>query len=356
MKKIFRILAVVVLSMGVSTGYLWAGNDTRRGTAGAPELLMNPWARSSGWGGVNIANVRGLESFYNNVAGLAFIPKMEVSYSNTSWLGGKTGLLSGATINAFGLGVRVFDAGVLGVYVMATSFGDIPVVTETNPEPGSQGTFAPTYMNINVAYAHSFTRSIHGGVNIKIINETTENVTASGFAVDAGIQYVTGEEDQLKFGVSLKNWGPSFGFEGTGLSFTTPNEAGNDMTVEFRTANVELPTNLNIGASYDFLLPSADQRITLAASFTSNAFLKDNITVGLEYSIFDMVQLRAAYVYQSNIFSESNRSTVYPGLNAGASFIIPINKESGQTISIDYSYKDAFPTRGTHALGASFRF
>ena len=29
----------------LSTEAVWAGNDKRRGTAGATELLINPWAR-----------------------------------------------------------------------------------------------------------------------------------------------------------------------------------------------------------------------------------------------------------------------------------------------------------------------
>ena len=41
-----------------------AGNKDRSGQAGASELLINPWARSSGWGGVNVANSFGLESIY----------------------------------------------------------------------------------------------------------------------------------------------------------------------------------------------------------------------------------------------------------------------------------------------------
>ena len=73
MKKIFRIFTVVALVALLATQSAWAGNDNRRGTAGATELLINPWARSMGWGGVNVANVRGLDAMFNNVAGLAFI-------------------------------------------------------------------------------------------------------------------------------------------------------------------------------------------------------------------------------------------------------------------------------------------
>ena len=52
-----------------------------------------------------------------------------------------------------------------------------------------------------------------------MISEQISNVGASGIALDAGIQYVTGAKDNLKFGISLKNVGPRMSFSGDGLSF-----------------------------------------------------------------------------------------------------------------------------------------
>lgn len=355
MKNIFRIFAVVVLLTVLSAPSAQAGNDERRGTAGASELLINPWARSTGWGGVNISNVRGLEAMFNNVAGLAFIENIEVGYSNTILYGGKNGLSSGASINTFGLGIRVFDAGVIGIYVMSMSFGDIPITTELSPELGTNGTFSPTYMNINVAYAHSFTRSIHGGAVLKVVTESTDNVSGSGFGIDAGIQYVTGENDELKFGISLKNWGPSMSFDGSGLSLQMVGTGGNDFTVETRQAEMELPTCLNIGLSYDFLFDKWDQRLTIAGAFTSNAFLRDNYTLGLEYSLLKRFQLRAGYIFQEGMWN-NNSATASNGICAGASVDIPFSKDEKTGLTIDYSYRSATPLKGTHTIGASFRF
>jgi hypothetical protein len=47
---------------------VFAGNKDRSGQAGASELLINPWARSAGWGNSNMARVRGLEAMWGNVA------------------------------------------------------------------------------------------------------------------------------------------------------------------------------------------------------------------------------------------------------------------------------------------------
>lgn len=360
MKTFYRIFAVVVLLTAVSVSAVQAGNDERRGTAGASELLINPWAHSAGWGTAGVSSVRGLDAFYSNIAGLSFTSKMDMAYSNTQLYGGKSGLMGAASINAFGLAVRVFDAGVLGVSVMSMGFGDIDVTTVGSPDPGMNGTFSPTYMNINVAYAHSFTRSVHGGVNLKVVTESTDNVTASGFAIDAGIQYVTGENDELKFGISLKNLGFGMSYSGSGLSYTHVNSVENTVTAIHPSVDMEMPTCLNIGLSYDFLFERWDQCLTVGAAFTSNAFLKDNIGLGFEYSALNLVQLRCGYVFQENIFSENDRTTANTGICAGASVKVPITKKSkdgnNTALTIDYSYRSASPLRGTHSVGASLSF
>ena len=64
----------------------YAGNPDRIGQAGAPELKINRWARSSGWAGANTASVQGLEATSLNVSGLAFTRKTEVMFVNTQWL------------------------------------------------------------------------------------------------------------------------------------------------------------------------------------------------------------------------------------------------------------------------------
>ena len=355
MKNILRIFAVVVVLSALTLQSAYAGNDERRGTAGASELLINPWARNTGWGGVNVANVRGLNAMFSNVAGLAFVENIEVGYSNTMLYGGRSGLSSGAAINTFGLAVRIFERGVAGFYVMSMGFGDIDVTTYLSPESGN-GTFSPSYMNVNVAYAHSFTNTIQASVLFKVVNESTDNVSGAGLGIDAGIQYVTGEDDELKFGISLKNWGPSMKFGGTGLSLQMVNTAGNNFTVETRAAEMELPTCLNIGLSYDFLFEQWDQRLTVAAAFTSNAFLRDNYTIGVEYSLLKMFQLRCGYIIQPGLWT-GNAATANNGLCAGASVDVPLSKSNSNTgITIDYSFQSASPMRGSHSIGASLRF
>ena len=55
------------------------------------------------------------------------------------------------------------------------------------------------------------------------------------------------------------------------------------MSLEQRSQSFEIPSSLNIGASYDFLFAENKHRLTTAANFSSMAFSKDQYTLGLEY-------------------------------------------------------------------------
>ena len=81
MKKHTYLLLIALL--GASTAF--AGNPDRAGSAGAGQLLINPWAASNGLAGTNMASVTGLESTFSNVAGLAFV---ELAFMNSMYLSG----------------------------------------------------------------------------------------------------------------------------------------------------------------------------------------------------------------------------------------------------------------------------
>ena len=109
------------------------------------------------------------------------------------------------------------ESSVIALSVTAMSFGDIDITTEDLPE-GGIGSFSPVYTNIGLSYAKEFSNSIYGGLTVRIISEAISNVRAQGVAFDAGIRYVTGERDHIKFGISLKNVGPPMRYRGDGLT------------------------------------------------------------------------------------------------------------------------------------------
>ncbi len=352
MKSLYKyLIALVIICMLIlPDSSVFAGNKDRSGQAGATELLINPWARSSGWGGVSTSNVKGLESMFVNVAGLAFTNRTDLVFSHTTYLKG-----SDINMFAFGFAQRIGDAGVIGMNMVSMSFGEIEVTTPDSPE-GGKGTFKPNLLNISIAYAKAFSNSIYGGVTIKIISESIADANAQGIAIDAGIQYVTGEREQIKFGIALKNIGPTMKFSGDGLLRTTflP-EQSNAFSTGMPSESFELPTALDIGASYDFWIGDYN-RITVAGNFRSNSFGKDQFMLGLEYSLKSYLMLRGGYTYEDGIFDKAERTTVFTGPSAGITVAIPTNKEKGSSIDIDYSYRATDPFSGTHSIGARVVF
>lgn len=330
-----------------STLNVGAGNKDRAGQAGADELMINPWASSSGWACANTGSVRGIEAQYINIAGLAFTEATQVAYTHTNYLAG-----TGISINTVGLAQRVSETGgVLGLGIMSMSLGDIPR-TEVNMPEGGIGTFSPSFLNVNLSYARAFSNSIFGGVNIKAISHQIADISASGVAIDAGVQYVTGRTDNIKFGVTLKNVGAPMKFTGDGMSFRTIiTETRNTMTVEQRSAAFELPALLRIGITYDIDLADA-HILSLAGNFQSNSFRKDIFSVGAQYQYGDYLELRGGYNYEEGLIND-DRTTVFTGPTAGLSLKVPINREENSFFTIDYSYRATNPFDGVHAFGTS---
>ena len=366
MKKSFRyiVLSIAIL-MGLSAPQAFAGNKDRSGQAGASELLINPWAASSGWGNAGMSFVHGIDAIFGNVAGITACNRLDVNFTHTSWLVG-TG--NDTRLSSFGFLARVGESSVLGLSFMSFSIGAIPITTTQNPDPGTLGTFKPNLMNINLSFAKSFSNSISGGFNLKIISESIKDMSGIGVALDAGIQYVTGPYDNIHFGITLKNIGPTMKFSGDGISLRVfMNQYDNQQfTMVQRVDDYELPTQLSIAAAYDWLFAETN-RITIAGNFSSNSFTNDQFTLGLEYGWKEMFMIRAGYTYENGIWSKEGFKdgflnddycmNINRGLSAGVSIQVPLSKkENGMKFAVDYSYRDTYTFGGTHSVGARIIF
>jgi hypothetical protein len=322
-----------------------AGNPDRAGSAGATQLLINPWARSSGWGLANSASVRGVEAMFGNIAGLSRVNKTEILFSNTQWLSG-----SDVQVNSVGVGQKLGTSGVLGISATVMSFGEIEVRTYDVPE-GGVGTFSPNMANIGLSYSKSFSNSISGGLLVRVVSEAISNVRSQGICFDAGIHYVTGPQDNMHFGIALKNVGPAMTFSGDGLAVQGLLVQGSDqLTLEQRSARFEIPSLLNIGAAYDWNVNEM-HRITFAGTFVSNSFTKDQGIFGVEYAFRKMFHVRGGYLYEDGITSDDERTTVFTGPSAGVSVDLPFGEEKKSAVSIDYGYRSTNPFSGCHSLG-----
>jgi hypothetical protein len=358
MRKLYSIAIAATCVFGISTHTL-AGNKDRSGQAGATELLINPWGQSTGVFGMNTAQVKGLDALKTNIAGLSFVEKTEVGVSYTNYLSG-----SKVSINNLGFAQRLGNLGVLGVNIMAMSFGEITVTDYNNPE-GGIGTYTPQFFNMQVGFAKDFSKVIHAGIGATFVSEQISSVKANGAAFEAGIQYVTGKRENFHFGITLRNIGTNMRYAGSGFSIASesPENQSYSLNRQVPSERFEMPTYLNFGLAYDFFLDenhlkSEDDmpkhRATVMANFTSNSFNNDYLGAGVEYAYQEMFMLRAAYRYEKDISSAENGTTFFTGFSAGATVQRRLG-EKGPRLAIDYSFRPTHrPANGVHTFSLRF--
>ncbi len=357
MKKFATTAALASLAACLLAQPASAGNKDRTGQAGASELLINPWGRSTGVFGQDAAHTKGLEAMRINIAGLAQSEKTEIGVSYNKFF-------NNANVSALNAGIsqRLGNAGVLGVNVLSMNYGEIPVTTINNPS-GSAGTYKPQFLNFTVGFAREFSNNIQAGVSATFINEQISNISAMGACLDAGVQYTTGARDNFHFGVVLRNVGTNMRFSGEGFTYNAESE-GSDYTnnVRIPAEQFQLPTYLNIATSYDIYLDARrysstdsakpQHRLTPMASFISNSFLNDYIGGGIEYSYREMFMVRGGYRHEQGIMDNS----FYTGFSGGATVTAPLGSgPRSPQLAVDYSFRPTQrPANGVHAISLRF--
>lgn len=353
MNKHIYIILAMFLTFGTAAE-MNAGNPDRQGEAGAGQLLLNPWARAAGLHTMTTSFATGTESTIINPAGIVRINKSEFIVAHTRYLDG-----TDIGFNAFGLAQKAGKNGAFGLSIMLIDMGDIAVTTEDQPG-GTGATFSPSFFNMGISYAHIFDEKISVGITFRIISESTADISAFGIAIDAGVQYVTGPQDNFKFGISLRNIGTPMRYSGQGLDIAAPNpnvaEFGYALTYAQRAQKYELPSVLNIGLSYDIVI-NPKNRLTVLGNFTSNSFSQDQVGAGIEYAFNNIFFLRGGYKYEFGSFeNDSVEAPVYSGISGGFSIEVPLKKETNSIFAIDYAYRATRVWNGTHNIGIRFAF
>jgi Type IX secretion system protein PorV len=345
-KYIYLLVSMLIGSAGAA----WAGNPDRQGEAGANQLLINPWARSAGLHSMNTSLITGIDAMFVNVAGLSRIDKMQFQVGHTRYLD-----RSDISLNALGFAQRVGKGGTFGVSLVSFDLGEFDLTTTDVPE-GSGATFSPSFFNMGVSYSHLFSNKVSVGATVKFVNESITNASARAFALDAGVQYVTGPDDNFKFGISLRNVGSRMRFTGEGLSKQLPNPGPTfayTNTYYERSASYELPSQLNIGGSYDWVFSKVN-RLTALANFTSNAFSRDQVGGGLQFTMGKTFALRVGYKTELDASVGGVEATLDNGISAGFSASMPVKKGSNTRVSLDYAYRNTKIFNGIHNLGVRF--
>lgn len=326
MKKIIFIILLGILAQAI-----YPGDDSRKGTTGADQLLVPVGARSIATGGAFVALVDGLESIYYNPAGLAKYQNSEAMFSYMNYI-------ADINMSYFAAGTYLGDFGSIALSLKSFDFGDIPITTNEFPD-GTGATYSPSFITIGLTYSKILTDRVSVGANFKYISETITNTNATGFAIDAGVQYQF--NDQLSIGATLNNVGTNMTYSGQDLRQSTgvPNSTigGADGTYEVVTESFQIPSYFQLSLAYENRIDEQNNLI-LSSTFVANNSLEDAFNLGLEYGYDNLFFVRGGY----HLLTENSSESIF-GFTAGAG--INYNLES-MGFSFDYAYRDVkdFPT------------
>lgn len=287
-RHILRALGLTAL-LALAASSAWAGSDERKGTGGATELLLQVGPRGTALGSGTTSDVSGVDAIFWNPAGLAGLEGSEVLFSHTQYI-------ADMNVNYAAVAARAGTFGVIGFNAKVLSIGDVIVTTEAAPD-GTGEIIEPTFTVLGLSWARQFTDRVNFGATLNMVNERVLSVSATGVAMDLGVQYDTGWRG-LKLGMVMKNFGSSMEFGGENLEVNTfppgSDPSASNRTLSFSTAPFEMPSFFTLSATYN-LFQQADTRLQMLGAFQNNNFVGDAYTAGAEWSYRDMFALRGSW-------------------------------------------------------------
>jgi hypothetical protein len=299
--------------------------DERAGTAAAPYLLIPLSARTAALGTAltgGMSNLSAVEALQANPAAM-------MSNEGTSAQFSRMEYVADIGVNYIGIAQR-FGSNSIALTASAWDYGEIAEQSETSPDI-TDVTYDASSTVVGLSLARQFTDRIAAGFTVKALSESIDDMNASAVAFDAGMTYVVGESG-LRFGVSLKNFGTSMNYGGTGLATVSnpdPNDDGG-VSSQIESLDSELPSLLNFGVSYTRML-AGDLSVTALGNFRSVAYDQDEYSAGLEAGYMNLFYVRGGV-----LMTQDMDASFYQGWNAGAGLNLDV---SGFGLSVDYAYR-----------------
>ena len=340
--KLLSYCVLALFLLGISTADVRAQGDDRSGTAAMEELLVPMTPRTVALGTSltsGLMGLSGVEALQSNPAALMTNPSTNALFSRTEYF-------ADIGINYFGIAQR-FGNNNVALTVNSWDYGDIPLTTETNPEINPDLTWTSSVTVIGLSFARQFTDRIAAGVTVKGLNRSIEEMSASGVAFDAGMSYVVGESG-LRFGVSLKNFGPQMSFSGQGLyqNVIVQGPNGNvEVAAQIRDTPAELPSMLNFGAAYTTQF-AGDLSATVLANFRSNSYDLDQYAGGVELGYQNLFFVRGGVDFTSD-----SEIKAYEPWNIGAGLNLNM---VGNGLAIDYAFRPSDVFSSVNMFSLSF--
>lgn len=284
-KSIIKLTVRLVLVLLLMPGLLMA--EKKLGQTGFQFLSVGPSARAGAMANAVSALTMNSSSLLYNPASLSRIPGMvDISVSQNQWIADITHNAVTAAFQPFG-----GKFGVIGVSFVSVDYGEVQGAAVWENEAGYVLTdvMNPTAFAAGIGYARSLSDKFSVGGHIKYTGQQLGNSVvpddddfkvnqniAYAYALDFGTLYRTGFRS-LVFGMTVRNF---------------------SQEVEYETESFQLPLVFTMGLALDVFEVIGMENssgLLFSVDATHPRSYPEQMKFGLEYSLFNMLKLRAGY-------------------------------------------------------------
>jgi Type IX secretion system protein PorV len=330
----------VLLFLIIST--LYVGTSYSQGTSAAAFLGIGAGPKAIGMGGAFVAVDDDPSALYWNPSGISRTGKTTILMEHTDYL-------VGTSYNFFGGVVALDEDNAIGFSVTYLDYGSEQVTTVALPD-GTGEQWDAKDVAIGLTYSRNLTDRFSIGGTGKMIMQQIYHESATGWAVDAGLLYITPFND-LKIGMDISNFGTDMQMTGEDLYIThdpdpTINGNNGNIPAEYYTDSYPLPLLFRIGLAMD-VVNSQDNKVTLAVDALHPSDYAQSINVGGQYAWNNMIFARIGY-----------KSLGIPGSEEGLTFGFGLSYDLllNLNMKLDYAYESfgVFKNIQKFALSVSF--
>ncbi len=254
-----RIVFLLIISLLIPFAIVYAGEDSKVGTAVAPILKMGSGARPQGMGGAFVAISDDVNGIYCNPGGLYQSEKVEFILAYTQWF-------EDMKCHYIGFISPLKNANRI-IGLSFTYFG-VDDIDKRDSFGNRIGSLEANDIIVSLSYSHGVSSSLGLGMTVKGIFEKLGDDKGQDIALDIGALYHL--LSTLRLGLNLQNIGPQMDIGG---------EKG------------KLPFNIKTGLAYTV----ESFPLILAVDVDVPVDDKMRLHYGVEYALSNLLSLRFGY-------------------------------------------------------------
>ena len=318
-------------------------------TTAAQFLGISVGPRAMAMGGAYTASNSDVTSLYWNPGAFQQAEKSELVFSHTDWL-------VGTKFQWLGFMLHLGDENAIGVSLTQLDYGEDDVTTVAQPE-GTGERWSAKDIAVGLSYSRRLTDRFSMGGTVKYVQQRIWNESASAWAFDLGLLFVTGFND-LRLGVSMTNFGSDMTLDGQDLTKRIdidPQNSGSNKSLvgDLKTDPWTMPLLFRVGVAMD-VIKTEELVWTVAGDALRPNDNDEAINLGTELGYTLASGLNSYSIFLRGGYKSLLREEEEEGLALGAGVSAAVAGLG--TLQVDYAYTQfgLFGNLNTIAVSISF--